>query len=63
MPEPFKTMHQGHVAYGGATHPYERLQDGISDSGSEEQALKTNLHRIHAEVPTRPIGQGGLTTQ
>ena len=36
------------------TQNLERLQDGISDSGSEEQALKIDPYRIHAEVPARP---------
>jgi len=66
MPESFKN-HASRTSrlrrcYASLTQNLERLRDGISDSGSEEQALKINPYRIHAEVPARPVEQGGLTS-
>ena len=51
MPEPFKN-HASRTSrlrrcYASLTQNLERLRDGISDSGSEEQALKINPYRIH----------------
>lgn len=65
MPEPAKNLHQGNLlrrGFAALTQNLARLRDGISEGGSEEQALRTPPERPQ-EATGRALRALGVSDQ